>query len=215
MPNGILVIDKPADWTSMDVCAKVRGLLGEKRVGHGGTLDPMATGVLPVFVGRATRAVPFVMDSKKEYIAGLKLGVVTDTQDITGTILEQRAVKDMHQEVLRVLAALQTGGLCAAGWQAGEENLHPDAPEQQPTYQAVQGASVQIYTMPTCSYCRSVKEFLQGAGIAYQEFNLEHNKAGQDFMRQRRYTGLPVTVINGEEIVGYNMPKIKAALGMN
>ena len=103
MPNGILVIDKPADWTSMDVCAKVRGLLGEKRVGHGGTLDPMATGVLPVFVGRATRAVPFVMDSKKEYIAGLKLGVVTDTQDITGTILEQRAVKDMHQEVLRVL----------------------------------------------------------------------------------------------------------------
>ena len=55
MPNGIVIIDKPAGWTSMDVCAKLRGILHEKRVGHGGTLDPMATGVLPVFVGRATR----------------------------------------------------------------------------------------------------------------------------------------------------------------
>ena len=57
MPNGILIIDKPQGWTSMDVCAKIRGILHEKRVGHGGTLDPMATGVLPVFVGQATRAV--------------------------------------------------------------------------------------------------------------------------------------------------------------
>ena len=79
MPNGILIIDKPAGWTSMDVCAKIRGILHEKRVGHGGTLDPMATGVLPVFVGRATRAVEFAVDSEKEYIAGLLLGVVTNT----------------------------------------------------------------------------------------------------------------------------------------
>ena len=55
MPSGILIIDKPAGWTSMDVCATVRGIFHEKRVGHGGTLDPMATGVLPVFVGQATR----------------------------------------------------------------------------------------------------------------------------------------------------------------
>mgnify|MGYP004489191041 CR=1 FL=1 len=59
MPNGIIIIDKPADWTSMDVCAKLRGILREKKIGHAGTLDPMATGVLPVFVGRATRAVEF------------------------------------------------------------------------------------------------------------------------------------------------------------
>ena len=65
MPNGILVIDKPGGWTSMDVCAKLRGMLHEKRVGHAGTLDPMATGVLPVFVGRATRAVEFASDSDK------------------------------------------------------------------------------------------------------------------------------------------------------
>ena len=66
---------------------------------------------------------------------------------------------------------------------------------------------VQIYTMPTCSYCRSVKEFLQGAGIAYQEFNLEHDKAGQDFMRQRRYTGLPVTVITERRLWATICPK--------
>ena len=92
MPNGIIIIDKPADWTSMDVCAKLRGILKEKKIGHAGTLDPMATGVLPVFVGNATRAVEFAEKGDKEYIAGLRLGVVTNTQDTTGEILEERAV---------------------------------------------------------------------------------------------------------------------------
>lgn len=90
--NGILIIDKPADWTSHDVVAKLRGKLREKRIGHAGTLDPMATGVLPVFVGRATRAVEFAAEGEKEYVAWLKLGLVTDTQDITGTVLEERPV---------------------------------------------------------------------------------------------------------------------------
>ncbi|MEY8387149.1 tRNA pseudouridine(55) synthase TruB [Oscillospiraceae bacterium 38-13] len=92
MPNGILIIDKPAGWTSMDVCAKIRGILREKRVGHGGTLDPMATGVLPVFVGRATRAVEFATGSDKEYLAGLLLGTVTNTQDSSGEVLETSPV---------------------------------------------------------------------------------------------------------------------------
>ena len=92
MANGVLIIDKPQDWTSMDVCAKLRGILHEKRVGHGGTLDPMATGLLPVFVGRATRAVQYATDGKKEYRAILRLGLVTDTQDITGETLEERPV---------------------------------------------------------------------------------------------------------------------------
>ena len=92
MPNGIIVIDKPQDWTSMDVCAKLRGLFHEKRIGHAGTLDPMATGVLPVFVGRATRAVEFASEGDKEYLAGLRLGTVTDTQDTTGTVLETHPV---------------------------------------------------------------------------------------------------------------------------
>ena len=96
MANGILIIDKPAGWTSMDVCAKLRGLLQTKRVGHAGTLDPMATGVLPVFAGRATRAVEFASGSDKEYVAGLRLGLVTDTQDITGRVLEScRASVDL------------------------------------------------------------------------------------------------------------------------
>lgn len=86
--NGIIVVDKPADWTSHDVVAKLRGILGERRIGHGGTLDPMATGVLPVFIGRATGAASLIENSKKEYLASLRTGVVTDTQDITGTVLE-------------------------------------------------------------------------------------------------------------------------------
>jgi len=85
--NGILIIDKPSGWTSHDVVAKLRGALRVKRIGHGGTLDPMATGVLPVFIGRATRAAEFCENAEKEYIAGLRLGIVTDTQDITGQTL--------------------------------------------------------------------------------------------------------------------------------
>ena len=92
MANGVLIIDKPQEWTSMDVCAKLRGILQEKRIGHGGTLDPMATGVLPVFVGRATRAVEFAVEGEKEYLAALKLGVITNTQDTTGEVVEERPV---------------------------------------------------------------------------------------------------------------------------
>ena len=86
--NGIVIIDKPRQWTSQDVTAKLRGVFHTRRIGHGGTLDPMATGVLPVFVGRATRAVEFFEHAEKTYEAELLLGTVTDTQDITGTVLE-------------------------------------------------------------------------------------------------------------------------------
>ena len=72
MANGILIVDKPAGWTSQDVVAKLRGVFHEKRIGHGGTLDPMATGVLPVFLGRATRAVEFFEHADKTYLAALR-----------------------------------------------------------------------------------------------------------------------------------------------
>ena len=85
--NGILLVDKPTDWTSSDVVAKLRGLLHEKRIGHSGTLDPMATGLLVVFVGRATRAVEFAESQEKRYLASLRLGISTDTQDVTGNRL--------------------------------------------------------------------------------------------------------------------------------
>lgn len=103
MPNGILIIDKPADWTSMDVCAKLRGILKERRIGHGGTLDPMATGVLPVFVGQATRAVEFAENGEKEYVAGLRLGLTTDTQDSTGQVLETSPVSVDRGELEAIL----------------------------------------------------------------------------------------------------------------
>jgi len=99
MPNGIIIIDKPQGWTSMDVCAKLRGIFHEKRIGHAGTLDPMATGVLPVFIGRATRAVEFASESEKEYVAGLKLGVITNTQDTSGEVLEERPVSVTPEEL--------------------------------------------------------------------------------------------------------------------
>ena len=105
MPNGIIIIDKPSDWTSMDVCAKIRGILREKRVGHGGTLDPMATGVLPVFVGQATRAVEYSENSRKEYVAGLRLGLVTNTQDTSGEMLESHPVAISRADVEQAMSA--------------------------------------------------------------------------------------------------------------
>lgn len=85
--NGIILIDKPQEWTSHDVVGKLRGILHERRIGHSGTLDPLATGLLVIFVGRATRAVEFAEADTKEYIAGLRLGISTDTQDITGRVI--------------------------------------------------------------------------------------------------------------------------------
>jgi len=101
--NGIIIIDKLAGWTSHDVIAKLRGILKQKRIGHGGTLDPMATGVLPVFIGRATRAAEFCENAEKEYIAGLRLGIVTDTQDITGKVLATNEVTVTADDIKAVI----------------------------------------------------------------------------------------------------------------
>ncbi len=103
MANGIIVIDKGQDWTSMDVCAKLRRTMNERRIGHAGTLDPMATGVLPVFVGRATRAVEFSSEGEKEYVAGLRLGLTTDTQDTSGETLSISDIRPDSQAVSAVL----------------------------------------------------------------------------------------------------------------
>ena len=101
--NGIVIVDKPAGWTSQDVVSKLRGVLHTKRVGHGGTLDPMATGVLPVFVGRATRGVEFFEHAEKTYEATLRLGLTTDTEDISGTVLEEKPVTLTEADLLTVL----------------------------------------------------------------------------------------------------------------
>lgn len=87
--NGIICVNKPQDFTSFDVVAKLRGILKMKRLGHGGTLDPMATGVLPVFVGNATKACDIMPDNTKSYRAGFRLGAVSDTQDVWGEVTER------------------------------------------------------------------------------------------------------------------------------
>ncbi len=96
MPSGIVIVDKPMDWTSQDVAARLRRVFDERRIGHGGTLDPMATGVLPIFIGRATRAVPYFEGADKCYTAGIHLGTVTDTQDTTGKVLSQSTPCDLE-----------------------------------------------------------------------------------------------------------------------
>lgn len=101
--NGIILVDKPADWTSHDVVAKLRGILHERRVGHSGTLDPMATGLLTVFVGRATRAVQFAETHNKHYVASLRCGYSTDTQDTSGRVTAQTGISPTEAELTDVL----------------------------------------------------------------------------------------------------------------
>lgn len=101
--NGTLNINKPEGWTSQDVVAKLRGRLHIRRVGHTGTLDPMATGVLPVCFGKATRIIEYYDDDFKTYEAEMKLGMVTDTLDITGTVLETKPVDVSEEDVIQTI----------------------------------------------------------------------------------------------------------------
>ena len=101
--NGIVIVDKPSGWTSQDVTARLRRVFDTRRIGHGGTLDPMATGVLPVFVGRATRGVEFFEHAEKTYETLLLPGLTTDTEDVTGTVLQKRQGSLTERDVEAVL----------------------------------------------------------------------------------------------------------------
>ncbi len=101
--TGIVIVDKPAGWTSQDVTARLRRVFNTRRIGHGGTLDPMATGVLPVFVDRATRGVEFFEHAEKTYETVLRLGLTTDTEDVTGAVLTQTGVSVTREQVEAVL----------------------------------------------------------------------------------------------------------------
>ncbi len=107
MLNGIINVYKEAGFTSHDVVAKMRGICGQKKIGHTGTLDPEATGVLPVCLGNGTKLCDMLADRNKEYVAGLLLGVSTDTQDITGQVLEQKEVTSTEEQVRQVIAGFQ------------------------------------------------------------------------------------------------------------
>ena len=105
--DGIVIVDKPRDWTSQDVTARLRRVFSTRRIGHGGTLDPMATGVLPVFVGRATRGVEFFEHAEKTYETVLRLGLTTDTEDITGTVLTEHPVSFTEEQLTKTLDAFR------------------------------------------------------------------------------------------------------------
>lgn len=105
--DGIVIVDKPQGWTSQDVTARLRRVFGTRRIGHGGTLDPMATGVLPVFVGRATRAVEFFEHAEKTYETVLRFGITTDTEDMTGTVLTEENVSFTEEQLQETLAAFR------------------------------------------------------------------------------------------------------------
>ncbi|MDO5548975.1 MAG: tRNA pseudouridine(55) synthase TruB [Eubacteriales bacterium] len=128
--NGVLIVNKPEDFTSFDVVAKLRGILKERRIGHGGTLDPMATGVLPVFVGGATKAADLAAAQSKGYTAGFALGYATDTQDSTGTVTARADKRADTASVRAAVAAMQ-----------GEQMQLP------PMYSAIQVDGKRLYDL--------------------------------------------------------------------
>lgn len=128
--NGIFNIDKPAGMTSHDVVAVIRKASGETRVGHAGTLDPMATGVLLVCIGQATRVVEYLTDHDKKYRARIRLGIETDTYDATGTVIAERPVSATQEEVQSALGSL-TGKLL----------------QQPPAYSAIKQNGVPLYKL--------------------------------------------------------------------
>ena len=105
--NGIVIVDKPQEWTSQDVTARLRRVFNTRRIGHGGTLDPMATGVLPVFVGRGTRGVEFFEHAEKTYETVLRLGLTTDTEDVWGETMEERPVDFTAEKLEEVLESFR------------------------------------------------------------------------------------------------------------
>ena len=105
--NGIVIVDKPQEWTSQDVTARLRRVFNTRRIGHGGTLDPMATGVLPVFVGRATRGVEFFEHAEKTYETVLRLGLTTDTEDVWGETIQERPVEFTAEKLEAVLESFR------------------------------------------------------------------------------------------------------------
>lgn len=156
MLNGILILDKPRDFTSHDAVAKLRGMLRQKKIGHAGTLDPMATGVLVVLLGNATRASDHASGQDKTYRARLRLGTVTDTQDITGTVLAQNP-GNVPEEALR--AAL--------------EALSGESQQLPPMYSAVQVGGKRLYDL-----ARRGQEVARDSRAIHTELTLLPREAG-------------------------------------
>ena len=140
--QGVLCMKKPPEFTSFDVIGKLRGILHMRRLGHTGTLDPMATGVLPIFIGRATRGVEFFESAEKEYIAGIRLGTVTSTQDITGEVLETNPVSATREDVL-----------------AARQKCTGDIEQMPPMYSAIKIGGQKLYELARRGVDARIKPF--------------------------------------------------------
>lgn len=128
--NGVIVVDKPKEFTSFDVVAVMRGLTKTRKIGHTGTLDPIATGVLPITIGNATKAQDILPDSNKEYCAEFQLGITTDTLDITGNILSESNFDVSYQTIKDVISSFEG-----------------DIMQVPPMYSAVQKNGVRLYDL--------------------------------------------------------------------
>ena len=128
--NGVIILDKPAGFTSFDAVAVMRGLAKEKKIGHTGTLDPMATGVLPLLIGRAAKAADLLPDTDKEYMAGFRLGERFDTGDVTGKIIETSPARASEGDLLRAL-----------------ERFRGDIMQTPPMYSAVSVGGQRLYKL--------------------------------------------------------------------
>lgn len=151
---------------------------------------------------------------EEEGISLRGLFLIDPEQTVRYGVIHDNKVGRNPQEVLRVLHALETDELCAAGWSEGDSPLRPALPAQEASSERASQppGGIRVYTMPGCGYCRSVKAYLKEAGLSYQEIDLSTDLQGQEFMALRKYRALPVTVIGGVEIEGFDMPKIRAAL---
>ncbi|MFT3950502.1 MAG: tRNA pseudouridine(55) synthase TruB [Oscillospiraceae bacterium] len=181
--NGILPVNKPAGFTSFDVIAKLRGILKMKRLGHGGTLDPMATGVLPVFAGKCTRACDILPTNEKRYTAGFHLGIETDTQDSTGTVLREQPSAVTAQELTAAFAT-RTGEIeqlppMFSAVSVGGKRLYEYARDGVEIERAARTVTVKAFTLLTfdeqtqcgtadilCSKRTDVRTLLHDAGQA-------------------------------------------------
>lgn len=128
--NGIICINKPQEYTSFDVVARIRGMSKTKRVGHSGTLDPLATGVLPIFIGNATKVCDMLPNDDKSYIAGFKLGLTTDTLDISGEVLTKTTLSADEKDILELL-----------------DNFRGDIEQIPPMYSAVRINGQRLYDL--------------------------------------------------------------------
>lgn len=201
--DGILVIDKPEGFTSFDVVAKVRGMLHTRKVGHAGTLDPMATGVLPVLVGRGTKCCDILPCQDKRYTASFRLGLRTDTQDSSGRVLEEKPVSVTKEQVKAVLRdfegqILQIPPMYSA-IQIGGQRLYD---------LARQGIEVERAARPVTIYhCR-----LLGEGSAPNEYVIDVSCSKGTYIRtlcsdigDRLGCGSAMTALRRTEAAGFRL----------